>query len=161
MLCVLQTFKKSNKVEFESDTVKMKVKEMIQDFSQVPMVSGRAKDLKHIDDVSLSFDEQAQVYQVSVSVSSQAVMKTQSTFNIGIGELDSLTTITSTVQEDVEIVLTFKPSGKFQSFFNALHYFRIQAKAYISFGQIAANVSLNIYPFAFLYINSSHKLDFI
>jgi len=40
------------------------------------------------------------------------------------------------------LVLIFKPSGKIRSLFDAIHYIRVPAKAYVSFGQIAANVGL-------------------
>jgi len=144
MLCVLNAFRVPTNVDFESEVVKTKVKEVIQELGKTPIVPDETQDLKNIDEISSSFDEQSQVYQVNVSVSSQSVVKTYNTLNIGVGELDLLTTITTTFQENVGVAITFKPAGKFQSLFDAFHYFRIQAKAYISFGQIAANVSCSL-----------------
>ena len=162
LLCIWKTFQvPKTMVDFESEAVKMKIKEIIQDFGKVPVASGNIQALKNIGDISSSLNEQTQTYQVNVSVSSHAVVKSHSTFNIHIGELDLLTSITSNVQEVVDVAITFKPSGKLQSFFDALHNFRIQAKAFISFGQIAANVA-SAYSFVcffflslFVKINSS------
>jgi len=145
MLFVLNTIRVPTNIDFESEVVKTKVKEVIQELGKAPIVSGEIQDLKCVDDISSSLDEQRQVYQVNVSVSSQAVVKTYNTLNIGVGELDLLTTITTTFQENVDVAITFKPAGKLQLIFDAFHYFRIQAKAYISFGQIAANVSCSLF----------------
>lgn len=140
VLCILNTFKIPQNLDFESEAVNMKVKETVQKFVKAPIMSGNINHLKNIGDYSLLVDEPTKMYRVSVNFSSNAVKKMHSTLNIRFGELDLLATKTSTLEEVVDVAIAFKPSGNLQSIIDALNNFRTQAKAYVSFGQIAANV---------------------
>lgn len=152
-LCILSSYKARIKIDFESEELLMKLKEVIQEICKSSSVSGQVQDLKSKSDISSSFDKQTQTYKVNANVTSHAVVTTHSARKISCGKLELLTTVSSTVHEVVDVDIVFKHTGKLQSLVDTLNSFRTQAKAYISFGQIAANVSCSsVFNFR-LYIN--------